>query len=226
MKKFIRCGFAFLVVFIVMQPAAYSLDLKTIPISLTVSGDRATSFDVYTSRNGNVPLSAVALCSGGYQITDDIRYVGGKAYIDITPGNTGKWYLVVYTTNASTSEYNPEDHADLINSNDSSQIIKWKYRNSHIFGEFSQPVGAVIGNIFWEHPNYLEYKYFLNLSNGSGPDDITDDATLEWASIVHYKNLYNKPDGRIELLFGVDLTTTDQAGEYTSALTIEVYYKP
>ena len=225
MRNIIRCWFALLVVCIA-QSTAYSLELKTIPVSLSISGDHATSFDVCTTANGNVPLNSVALCSGGYQITDDVRYVAGKAYIDITPGNTGKWYLLVYTTNASTPEYNPEDYSDLINSADSSQTIKWKYRNAHIFGEFSQPVGAVISNTQWADPYALEYKYFLNLSNGRGPDDIEDDSTLEWASIVNYKNLHNKPDSRIELLFGVDLSSTDQSGEYSSALTIEVYYKP
>ncbi len=226
MKKLPVLRLFVLSILLVWQPALYAGNERSIPVSISLYGDTATSFSVYTSSTGSVPLNAVPLSSGGYEITDDVRYVAGKAYIDLTPGNTGSWYLVIYTTNPSTAEFNPDDYSDLINTGDPSQKIQWKYRNPHIFGNVSTPVGSLIPDCTWRDPNMLEYKYFLNLSNGKTAHDINEEQTLAWASVAHYKNTRNKPCERIELLFGVDLSTTDEPGTYRNSLSLEIYYAP
>ncbi len=183
---------------------------------------QSTTFEIYPDETSMTPLSELALSDGGHDINSDVVYVASKIYLDIQPG-TGNWYLVIYTNSPFNNWWiPPHEQNHLYALDDTHAPLTWKYRNELRFGRETNPIGTVIPQTEWVGDG-LHYLYMWNSVDNTAGD--IDDDSLEWASIVHHLNASTLPTGRLELSFGVDLSTSWRAAQYGTSLTLEVYYK-
>ncbi|MDX9702018.1 MAG: hypothetical protein RBU23_03130 [Candidatus Auribacterota bacterium] len=226
------------IVAITLTCAAFAENLRSIPVELTLGGDVTTSFEVYADAGLTTPLSELTLSDGGYTINDNVKYIAGEAYLNITYGNTGRWYFLIYTSNDIPwhGEFDYQggfisnQANNLLSTDGSHASLCWKYNNPLRLGKEQGEVGDIISGAFRGEESM--YVFMLNIPPGKTPYDIeindyeTRHDVLRWASIVCYSDSncfsYFMP---IRITFGVDLASSCRATTYTSTLNFEVYYE-
>ncbi len=215
----------------VVVNTAFAQTSRNIPVSLTLTGDQVAQFEVYPDATSTTPLTSLTLISGGHTINDNVKYIAGEVYLDIQPGNTGSWYLLIYTANdVSDDYYYPGvftiDQGNLLLANDGSTAsLHWKYNNPLRLEPEVNAVGTELGLYNWigDNPNYI---FMVNNDPTNPTPDIHDYIN---AQIMTYKsnqyNTYFDFDQRARITFGVDLTSSCRAATYEANLVFEVYYE-
>ncbi len=189
-----------------------------------------TTFTIYSSSSGSDELTtSLPMSNGSHYINESVKFVTAEAYLDVSEGTTSGWYLTIYTSTPSSPSFNPYDESGLFRAVPPYQMLIWKYRNAALYGQTSMTVGETITDIEWAGLSPIieaKYKYLYNVSTGGGAADIYSLA-LSWASVVYDGDGYtNVPGTRIQLLFGIDLSSATYAGTYSATLNFEVYYTP
>ncbi len=219
------------IVAITLTCAAFAENLRSIPVELTLGGDVTTSFEVYADAGSTTPLSELTLSDGGYTINDNVKYIAGEAYLNITYGNTGKWHLLIYTSNDIADPYMgwpsflPTQANHLLSTDGSCASLLWKYNNPRILDPENRPVGSIISAEEWAGQYFDEYRdpmyiYMHNFTDGN----VDPQASF----ISYYDHEYNSNiplSYPIRITFGVDLGSSCRATTYTSTLNFEVYYE-
>lgn len=228
MKFLVRITLSALLISVCIIPLnAQNTEYAALPVSVMFTGTRPCEYSVYTSRNSSQEVNALHLSSGGHQITEDIKYVAGRCYVDVTPQSYGEWYLLVYTSNPGGQD---NSNLTLFGGGDNPPSLIWKYRNQVPEGTTEiNEVGQQIPLHQWQGVagGLPEYKYLYNVAPGSDGASMTQESR-EYASIVNYKTDSNtwKFRDRIELLFGIDLSSNNANGTYTTTIYFEVYCAP
>lgn len=227
MKYLVRC---IAVCLIVCAAQAVFAQNQSLPAWVDFNTDEAnTTFGLYTTETGSELWTSIELDNGSPAIAfgQRVAYVATQNYfVEVMPGNYGKWYLVVYTTNESRSDvgdsFNPSNTSNLFLQDGSGQSCIWKYRKEVTFGREDNPVGSIIPDTVWEEE---AYRYFVNVPGVAGAIEIPEE-DLDYASLVNYTTTDWDYSKRIAIAFGIDMGSVFRNGQYTTDLVFEVYYKP
>ncbi len=213
--------------------ASFAQMSRTLPVSLTLTGDRLTSFEVYHDATSTTPLTELALSSGGHTINDDVQYIAGELYLDIERGNTGSWHVLMYTSNDVPqyayypNSFSSDQANNLLATDGSFASLQWKYNHSVRLVAETKSIGATITSYDWSCADTM-YIFMVNIPPLMTPADFTLQ-DLYNAQIVTYQTNQSLSsanlDDRIRITFGVDLSSSCRAATYTANLNIEVYYE-
>ncbi len=142
---------------VALASAAFAQQTQSLTAEVYFTAPQTTTtFALYTTETGSTPWTEIELDNGDagdIEFNSNVKYyAAGSYWVDVDPGNYGKWYLCVYTANAyrpapDPNPFNPENGSNLFNTDDSGKSCVWKYTQSASFGEAPTMVGMTVTGI-------------------------------------------------------------------------------